>query len=137
MPTTKVYEENSFYVNENFDSAGGTVIVEHDAFLIGSGDNALEILNAPAKLKIDGFLESNLHGLALYDPTGKVGNSSLTVGTEGIIHGGAGYAGISSEQAMDVTNAGVIQGGKYGINYYDMFHNTSKAISITNAATGL
>ena len=136
MPTTKVFEENNFYTGNNDVSGGGTVTVEQDAYLIASGDNALEVLDGPWKIKVDGYLESNLNGMALYDVTSIIPDSTLTVGTEGIILGGAGYSGVSTALALNVVNSGLIQGGAKGIHYHDIGHSSSKTISITNNADG-
>jgi hypothetical protein len=53
--TTKVYAENSFNLADDLHG-GGTVTVQHDAFILSKVDNALEVLNGPWTFKIDGFL---------------------------------------------------------------------------------
>jgi hypothetical protein len=133
-----IFEENTFYTNQNV-SAAGTVTVEKDAYIYGvGGDNALEI-DVVVKAKIDGcLLNTDANGLALYDTGVPTANSTVTIGTEGVILSTAvGFGAIVSTQAANVTNAGHIQGIKYGILLQDLDNSTSKSVTITNAATGL
>jgi hypothetical protein len=140
MPAiTKVFEENTFsgaYGPDELDGTG-TVTVEHDAYIFASGDNGIEFAGGPWKVKVDGYVQSNLNGMAFYDPTTVVGNSSIAVGTEGtIVNTGAGFSGISTGMALDVVNSGLIQGTDNGIKYAGIFHSTTKSISVTNNAGG-
>jgi len=135
---TTVFHENTFTINGDVTQAG-TVTVEKDAFLFGMlGDNALDISFVKVQAKIDGFLFNTTgHGLVFYDTTAPSGNSTLNVGTEGVILStAAGFDGINSSQGVDITNAGLIQGNDAGIDFHDMLHSTSKSIAINNAATG-
>jgi hypothetical protein len=134
MTTNKVYLENHFYGADNLFE-GGTITVEQDAFIEATADNGLEVFDGPWKIKIDGYVESDLNGMAFYDPTGLIKNSSLTVGAEGTIVGtGTGFSGIATALALDVVNSGLIQGEQTGILYKGIFHSLSKTISITNNA---
>src|SRR4051794_19425346 len=142
MAINHVFKTNTFTVPAD-DATNitdtGPVTVEQDAFIVGTGDNGLEFYSGPNKIKVDGYIESNLNGMALYDVTTPIGNASLTVGTEGtIVSSGTGgvYAGISSAQALDVTNSGLIQGDKTGISYAGINHSLSKTVTITNNAGG-
>src|SRR4051795_6426619 len=110
--TTKVYQENTFSIADDLHG-GGTVTVQHDAYIISKADNALEVYDGPWTFKIDGYLQSAFNGMAFYDTgiTKALPNSKITVGTEGVIvNTGAGYSGIATTQALDVTNSGLIQG---------------------------
>jgi Ca2+-binding RTX toxin-like protein len=130
-----VFEENEFYGAQNIDG-GGKATVENDAYITATGDNAIEVVDGPWTIQVDGYVKSNLNGMAFYDVTGVIANSKMTVGPEASIIGGTGFSGISTALAIDLTNAGVIKGGKYGILYDDINHSTTKTVSITNLAGG-
>ena len=138
--TTKVYHENTFSGPEDV-KGGGTVTVEHDAYIItDNSDNGIEVYDGPWTFKIDGYLQSQLNGIAFYDTgiTKALANSKITVGTEGtILSTGAGFSAITTTQGVDVVNSGRIEGAFYGIQFHDMAHSSSKAVSITNNATGI
>ena len=137
----QVYEENTFTsASANFTGPGSLTVEEGAFIMVGTGDNALEMLQGPWKVKVDGAVESGLNGIVFYNTgiTTPLKNSALTVGAEGTILGsGSKYSGLSSNQAMDVTNSGVIQGGNIGIGFANFAPSSSKVVTITNNATGV
>ena len=140
----KVYEENNFYGPENLTEPG-KVTVERDAYIASSVDNGLELLNGPWTCKVDGTIASDVQGIVFYnkDEDGNalvtpIKNSTLTIGTEGTIAGDYAAGGaIVSHQAIDIINSGYVSGGSgAGIYLSDFAPSTTKAVSITNNATG-
>src|SRR5437016_6064234 len=98
MATNKTYDETTFLTTGQDFSGGGSVTVKEGAFIVVSGDDALDLSDAPWKVKIDGTVESTTaHGLYLSgDPVAsKAANSTVTVGADGTVWGaGASTVGI-------------------------------------------
>jgi hypothetical protein len=142
MTINHVFKENTFTAPSD-DATNiadsGTVTVEHDAFIVGTGDNGLEISSGPNTIKIDGYIQTNLNGIVFYDAplTKAIANAKVTVGAEAaIVSTGAGFNGIRTEQGLDITNSGLIQGQNDGILFQNIAHSSSKTISITNNLGG-
>ena len=138
MATTKIYQENHFYGAEDV-KGGGSVTVQQDAFIFATGDNGIEVYDGPWTIKVDGYVQSNFNGIAIYDTglTKATANSKITVGAEGmIINTGAGFSGIASAQGLDVINTGLIEGTSFGILFNAMGNSSSTAVSVTNNLGG-
>jgi hypothetical protein len=136
MTITKVFQENDFANNLDFDGTG-TITVQHDAFIFGIFDNAFEMFGGPWTFKIDGYIQSQNEGIVFYNKNivAPIKNASVTIGVEGEIHAaGAGLAGIDSEVALDLTNSGLIEGADYGIHMGNGALSSTKAMTITNNA---
>jgi hypothetical protein len=138
MSINKVYLENTFIAGEEFTGPlTGTVTVQKDAFILGNFDPGLNFTNGPWALKVDGTVVSDLAGISFFetDIVAPVRNSTVTVGIEGTVIGTAA-GGIYARQGVDITNSGLITGG-YGIFLDPFAPSTTKAVSITNNATGI
>ena len=138
MPIKVDIKENTFNSGQNFDG-GGSVILEHDAYIFANGANGIATTGGPWTFNIDGAIQSDLDGLALFN-TGigaPIKNSTVNVGIEGVLYGSSvGKAGIASSLAIDVNNSGAIQGGSYGIDLELTAPSATKTMTITNHAGG-
>lgn len=136
MPTKIDIKENTFNPSMNFFN-GGSVILEHDAYVTTTGDNGFETNEGPWTFTIDGVIQSDISGMDLYDVgvTAPIKNSTVIVGTEGVVFGG-GADGVFAEQATNVVNSGWIEGKTYGIEYDISAPSSTKVITITNNVTG-
>jgi len=143
MTINKVYDETTFITGMDFQSfaTGGSITEKAGAIIYVSGASGLQLADSPWKVKIDGVIQSTTsHGLYLAGDAlaSKAANSTVIIGSEGTVWGnGGGTVGVYAEQATDIVNSGLIRGGSTGIYENAITPSSSKAVTITNTASGL
>ena len=139
MVTPHVYKENTFTTTFQDLSDGGTVTVQRDAYVVIPNGAGFNLQPANWTVQIDGMVQSKFTAMAFNsnlsgDP---VRNSRLTVGSEGTIQATDGTsAAVILSVPVDVTNAGVIDGGAFGIAAFVQVPTVAKGFTITNRASG-
>jgi hypothetical protein len=136
MPINAIYAANSTTPTEQELFTSGTVTVQTDAFVVTATGDGFKMHGGPWSLKVDGIIEGNDAGIEFVaDSLMAIKNSTVTVGTEGVVAGL--NAGIFASAATDITNAGSIFGNGDGVVVGGLGLSTSKAITLTNAASGV
>ena len=139
MSATKIFQEGSFTATgaHLFQPEVTTVIVENDAYITQSANTWGMLLEPPGAwtVTVNGALTAPQDALLLL--TGdSIKNSKVSVGVEGYVWSATPfYDAIHAFQALDVSNAGTVNGAGAGIHIGNA-QAAGKGSTITNAATG-
>ncbi|MFO1033424.1 MAG: calcium-binding protein [Hyphomicrobiales bacterium] len=109
------------------NNTAGQIFVTTDGLIRNAPGSALYLQNTFYDVKVDGIVSTSSVDTGIFYNSSSSGiTSKLSVGATGQVHGG--FAGVYASHAVNVTNAGYIDGGTFGLR----INGGADAFTITN-----